>query len=262
MHLRFLQPLTKKILKKKIIKLCRSLKIDLVIPAVDEELEFFSEYKGVHSLVPQKSFVNTFNDKKKTTLILNKKNINHPKIYTLTDLQTNFRIYPIILKPRFGRGSRGIFVISNFEEFCFYKKKYNISSTKYIFQEYIKGTEYSVQVISDLKGNLKAVIPVEIINKKGITIDAIVSTNKKILRFCENFHINFCPRYVYNIQLIATKSKIYCIEVNPRISTTHILTLMHGIDPIEIFFNSKSSKRPLIKLLKIKLKRFHETYFS
>ena len=175
------------------------------------------------------------------------------------------KTYPIIAKPRTGRGSQGIIKINNLNEYNFYKNKYLLNNNDYIFQKFIIGTEYSVQMISNYEGKLIAIIPVKINEKKGITINAVISKNKSVIKFCKIFHSYYSPEFVYNIQLMVTKNGIFIIEINPRISTTHILTLLSGIDPIKIFLNKSSLYRNYVSKINvkvIKLKRHYETYFE
>ena len=56
------------------------------------------------------------------------------------------------------------------------------------------------------------------------------------------------------------KNGVYIIEINPRISTTHILTLKNGINPIKIFFSKYNLKFENTNLKKLNLNRYHETY--
>ena len=245
----------------KIKFLIQKLKIDLIIPTVDEELNIFSKkYKNI-ALVPNNKFVNIFNNKLKTYLSLQNNKINQPKIVNHRELKVK-KTYPIIAKPILGRGSRGIIKVDNLKEFIFYKDKFNIDSKNYILQKFITGIEYSVQMIADKNGKLITVIPVKIIEKKGITVNAIISKNRSVIKFCKNFHNIYMPELVYNIQLMVNLQGIYIIEINPRVSTTHILTLLSGIDPIKIFFSKKSSKYLNLNLKPIKLIRYYDTFFN
>lgn len=247
--------------KKSINSLCKKLKISIVIPTVDEELEIFSKNFKDISLVPNYKFVRIFNNKFKTWNSLKKNNISQPELIPLDKINRK-TIFPIIFKPIFGRGSKGIFLINNLSEYKHLINKNNFNKKKYICQQFIKGTEYSVQMVSDVKGKLIYVIPVKIIEKKGITIEAKVTKNNKIINFCKQFHEKYSPENIYNIQLLINKEDIYCIEVNPRVSTTHILTLYQKIDPIKIFIQKNYLKDKDFNLISLHLKRFHETYIK
>jgi len=247
--------------KNSINLLCKKLKISIVIPTVDEELEIFSKNFKDISLVPNYNFVKVFNNKFETWNSLKKNNISQPKFIPLDKINRK-TTFPIIFKPIFGRGSKDIFLINNFKEYKYINNVKDLNKKKYICQQFIKGTEYSVQMVSDVKGKLKYVVPVKIIEKKGITIEAKVTKNNKIINFCKQFHKKYSPENIYNIQLLINKEGIYCIEVNPRVSTTHILTLNQNIDPIKIFIQKNYLKDNDFKLLLLHLKRFHESYIK
>lgn len=247
--------------KNSINVICKKLNILIIIPTVDEELECFSKNFKDISIVPNYNFVKIFNNKYETWKSLKLNNIAQPSL--LPFYKINGKSYfPIIIKPIFGRGSKGIFLIKSYSDYKYLNKKNNFDDKKYICQQFIKGTEYSVQMVSDVRGNLKYIVPVKIIEKKGITIEAKVTKNNKIINFCRNFHKKYSPTNVYNIQLLMNNKGIYCIEVNPRVSTTHILTLKHQIDPIKIFVKKNYLKNKDFKLMSLHLKRFHETYIS
>lgn len=251
----------KKKYKNKILKIIKKLKINLIIPTVDEELEFYSKNLKSISLVPDYSFVKTFNDKLLAYQSLYVNKIKQPMIFDSKRVNKSNN-YPAICKPKYGRGSRGIVIIKNYKEYSKLKSQYLHIDKKYILQKYINGTEYSIQMIADLNGKLKYIVPVMIILKKGITIEAVTSKDHSIIKFCKNFHKKYKPSCVYNIQLIKNKKNIYCIEINPRISTTHILTLKQKIDPINIFFNKNNNILKKIDIKKIFLKRIYETYLD
>lgn len=251
----------KKNYKNKIFRIIKKLKIDLIIPTVDEELEFYSKYLNFLSLVPDNSFIKIFNNKYLAFQSLKANKIKQPTIFDSKNIK-KFNNYPAICKPNYGRGSKGIKIIKNYKEYVKLKDQSTYNGKNYILQKYVSGTEYSIQMIADRDGNLKYIVPVKIILKKGITIEAVTSTDSSIIKFCKNIHSIYKPKYVYNIQLIKNKKNIYCIEINPRISTTHILTLKQKIDPLAIFFNKKNNILKKIKIKKIFLKRIYETYLS
>ena len=249
----------KKAFEKKISLIIKKYRIDLIIPTVDEELIFFSKKFASNSLVPQYEFVKIFNNKFLTFKSLLENKILQPTFVNKKSIK-NKKIFPLIAKPIFGRGSSGIIKINNYNEYFYLKKIKYFDDKNYITQKFVNGIEYSVQMIANKNGDLISIIPVKIIEKKGITIKALVSNNNKIIKLCKKFHNIYRPNNIYNIQLIMNKNGVYIIEINPRISTTHILTLKNGINPIKIFFSKYNLKFENKNLKKLNLNRYHETY--
>ena len=73
------------------------------------------------------------------------------------------------MKPRVGRGSRGIARISNSDALRSYIDSTNYSTNNIIVQPYIEGTEYTVSVIITRDGTVHSVVPKRIIKKDGVT---------------------------------------------------------------------------------------------
>ena len=94
---------------------------------------------------------------------MNKLNLEDLNTYTLSSFIKkkiiNKNNFPIILKPRFGRGSRGIKIINSIEEFNqkvkIIKDNYNL----WIVQDYIRGDEYTVSVVAYSSKTNFAVVP-------------------------------------------------------------------------------------------------------
>ncbi len=246
----------------KMIGLCLRLGIDLIIPGVDEELLLFA--KNIHSFLPTKlllpdtKYIETMLDKLNMIRTLEEKRIKVPFTCLLTDW---FNInYPCIIKPRHGRGSRGLQIVNNFSEIeDAYLREW---PEEMILQQKIEGIEYTVQMIVDSQAQLKSIVPIKIDIKKGITIRAETDDNKYVLEACKKIHEVMPTKGCYNIQLMLTKdNEVYPFEINPRISTTFCMTVAAGIDPIDIFLNGNNSEE-LLPFNKIKLQRHWTNYFT
>ena len=91
-------------------------------------------------------------------------------------------------------------------------------------------------------GILKAIVPIKIIKKRGITIKAVTDDNKAIIAFCTDLHSYYGVAGYYNIQLIVDlESNIYVIEINPRISTTACLGFASGVNFINCFLEKSNN---------------------
>ena len=237
---------------KKIIKVK---KIDLIIPTVDEEIINLCKHKNLHliSFIPNYQFIKKTMDKFVLMNELKKFKFKIPKTYLSCDKRIPFP-KKYILKPRFGRGSQNIHIITKNYQIQNYLKLYNYNCEDVIVQEFILGDEYTIFVGANKKRKLEKIFPFKISKKKGITISGQSKNEKKVIEFVKKFSEKFTTENSYNIQLIYSSGKIYPIEVNPRISTTFFLTLIDGYDP---FFNVKNQKNKInLANKKIKLKRY------
>ena len=98
-----------------VVRLCREESIDVLVPGVDEELELLARHRDELSptvvLLPTASFVETMLDKFAFTQALSGVGIRVPHTLPLGSSGT-WGMFPAIVKPRRGRGSRGVSVNS------------------------------------------------------------------------------------------------------------------------------------------------------
>ena len=214
-------------------KICDERKIDLVVPGVDDELVTLCESRGQgmpEIFLPPISFVKLMLDKLTGAQAIENAGLTAPR--TVPVIRAKEIGFPLIVKPRSGRGSRGVCVLASQAEIDAYKILYKTSDDKLIAQELGVGDEYTVLVAGDKTGLLKAVVPVKVVHKKGITIRAKTEINPSIVEYVSKFQEFFKPYGIYNIQCILTKDgTILPFEINPRISTTFCLGVASGFDP-------------------------------
>lgn len=210
-------------------------KIDVVIPLIDEEIlriHDLAKELGVAVLAPKKEFAAMALDKLKVAQEFSAAGINVPESVSY---QPGVNMpYPFIVKPRFSRGSRGFTLVNCKEDL----KKVPTASEfpgGFVAQRFISGKEFTVSVIVDKDGNLLAVVPKEVVLKKGITWIGITKRSNAIDDACRKINKLFNPCGPFNVQLIMDKNGIpYIIEVNPRFSTTVALTIESGIDEVSL----------------------------
>ena len=249
---------------EKVRKLCNQLSIDLLVPSVDEELTLLSKVDFVNVMIPSSDYVDIMLDKFKCNQVLAELGLNVPKTILISDYKyNNWTDFPCIAKPRSGRGSRNVYVINSAEQINAYLDLTGLNEYEAILQEKIVGVEYTVLVAADLNTKLHAVVPVRVDSKKGITISAMIENNALIEKACSDTHNKLPTRGCYNIQLILTDDgKVFPFEINPRISTTFCMSLMSGIDPIDIYFHKNAPKKLLTYKAGLKLYRYWTNNFS
>lgn len=231
--------------------------IDVLVPGVDEELALIAKNKEqlqVQVLLPQASFIESMLDKFHCINIMKEKGLSVPT--TLLSKHCTDIGFPQILKPRSGRGSRGVAIVNSIEEVSAYKIFHRVEQDAIISQQLVIGTEYTVLIAADTEGLLKAIIPVRVEQKKGITIRATAEFEKHIVEYCKLFHAAFKATGIYNLQCILTESgDVLPFEINPRVSTTFCLGIASGFDPFKVIFDSNNSQEVFYPKNKYVLKR-------
>ncbi len=239
-----------------IITYCRAHEINAVISLFDIDLlvlaqnkKRFEEYNIKLILAPEESVL-ICNDKWKTFQFLRNLGIDTPKTYLSVEnaieaLKRNEVQYPLIIKPRWGMASMGIYKVDDIDElYILYKKskkevfdshlKYESSLTKddsIIIQEFLSGNEYGLDVINDLHGNfVKTFAKWKITMRAGETDigQTVESTQFSMLSHTLSKEIRQLG--ILSVDCIVHNNIPYVIEMNCRISGHYPLSHLAGVD--------------------------------
>lgn len=216
--------------------LCISEKVDVVVSVVDEELESLFELEsiGVKVIQPQKSFVCLCLDKLVLMHQLKEHGLPAPQTELASEVDLKNLIYPLIVKPRVGRGSRGVFVATNETELISGLSASSYTPEQLLVQQLISGPEFTVSVVVWRDGEVQAVVPKEIISKRGVTKAAVTRRNLEIDIYCRDIQRCLKANGPFNVQLcLDSKTGIpYAFEINPRFSTSITLTMAAGVNEL------------------------------
>ncbi len=234
--------------KKKNIKAIISVfDIDLLVLAKNKEK---IESNGIKLLLSNSKVVEICNDKYKTYEFLKENAIGTPKTYnSLEKVQSAISEkeiqFPIIIKPRWGMASLSIYKADNMEELTVLSKKaekeiFN-SHLKYesnmtpnnvlIFQEILKGQEYGLDIISDLKGDFVGVFPKSKLRMRSGETDLgeTVNPNKFEVLAKKISHL-LKQEVILSVDCFEEEDEIKVIEMNCRISGHYPLSHLAGVN--------------------------------
>jgi carbamoyl-phosphate synthase large subunit len=153
--------------------------------------------------------------------------------------------YPAIVKPRRGRGSRGLAYLDGPDDLQRYLAATTLAADQYIVQRRIVGREFTTSVVVALDGTLLAIVPKEAADKRGITQVGITRSMPAIDELCRAITRKLDPRGPYNVQLIIDASGTpFVIEINPRYSTTMALTLAAGVNEVDAVLRHARGEDP------------------
>jgi carbamoyl-phosphate synthase large subunit len=202
--------------------------IGILMPSSGYDIYNFSRNKGnlldrgAVAVVSDEDVMEKCRDKMETFTFLSQK---FASPYTTVDPNKIIE-FPLIAKPRFGKGSKGVVKIDNDDDLKYVQSK----NDNLIFQEYLPGTEYTIDVLSDLEGEPIIAVPrIRLQTKAGISTigkivkdDSISETCKSIAKYLKI--IGPCC-----IQMKETKDGILkVVEVNPRLGGGTIFTALAG----------------------------------
>lgn len=221
---------------------CLKNDIKVIISLFDIDLLMLAKHKkefeeiGIQVIVSDEKVIEICNDKWKTFLFLKEKGFNVPKTYieleeVHKELKNKNIEFPLILKPRWGMGSIGIYEADNIEELTiFYKKierqiqktylKYESAQTigeNILIQEKINGQEYGLDIINDLTGNYVATfVKKKIAMRSGETDCAETIDSEELRKYGEKLSNSLKHIANLDVDLFLVGNKPYILEMNAR----------------------------------------------
>lgn len=231
--------------------------ITAIIPLIDIDLPILAKNKkafrerGISVVVSDEWVIRLCNDKWATYNYLERLGVSQPK--TCLDLESCYKQmklgemkYPLILKPRWGMGSIGIYKADNEEElkvlFGKLKKEIFLTPLKHesfedadrcvLIQEFIDNQEYGVQILNDLEGNYVATVAQKkIAMRAGETDISEIIDNKPF----ETFSIKLASelRHIGNMDIDCFMDKngmLIILELNCRFGGQYPFAHLAGVD--------------------------------
>ena len=249
-----------------LLEFCETKKVSAIIPLTNKAIEFMSYFRqelgaGSRRLwIQEDRVIKICHDKWQLFEFLISEGFNTPQTY-LADQKTTAFPFPLIAKPRRGEGSKDLFILDNYGDWDFYKKK----CPNHVFQQRIDGKEFSVDCFFDQHGSL--IVPRERLAVRGGEV--MVS------------RINMDAGIIDKVEALASKlgltgpctiqgfqdeaEKFYFTDVNLRFGSGFVHTISAGGNvPLMMFKElagqELSSERPNITNNSI-MTRFPENIF-
>jgi carbamoyl-phosphate synthase large subunit len=202
--------------------------VNLLLPTSGFDIYPYSEFRdqlikrGAFPVVSDMDSLVTCKDKKLTYERLKSK-FDLP--FTTTD-PNEISSFPVMAKPRYGKGSRDIMRLDNTDDIGYVTSKMK----DLIFQEFLPGTEYTIDVLSDLdKKAILAVPRIRIQTKAGISTKGRILKNRRIEEECKQIADFIGIRGPSCIQMKEDANGIIkLVEINPRMGGGTIFTTLAG----------------------------------
>jgi carbamoyl-phosphate synthase large subunit len=207
--------------------------VNLIIPTIDDELPIFGRVRqqfenlGINVAISSEQTGHICNDKFQTWEFCQENGISAPMTRLGSDFDWNKIQYPVIVKPRFGRGSVNVFSVRNAEQLRLFL---NYVSDP-VVQDFVEGTEYTVDVLSDFNGRVISVVPRErLVIRAGVSDKGVTRRNPVVMEFAQEVAERLQIVGAANIQCKVDGNQVTLIEVNPRFSGGIPLTMAAGAD--------------------------------
>lgn len=220
--------------------------VDVVVPTVDEELsELSSLPDDVPAVAPRREVVDLALDKYATSERLSAAGHSVPRTWLASEAETIPEdAYPLIRKPRRGRGSRGIQRVETPADLDDALAATNRPAPDVLLQEFVAGTEYTTSVVSTVDERLLSVVPKEAMEKQGSTVKGVTRDQQRVRAACRELFETLSPRGPVNVQQIVDEDgQPHTIEINPRFSSTACLTVRAGVNELDLLIRDALGER-------------------
>jgi len=213
--------------------ICARENIGLLIPTIDDELPIFGRHRnefekaGVRVAVSGEETGRVCNDKHASYLFFRERGIPFARTWLPKELDRESLKYPLFLKPRGGRGGVGAFPIRNERELDFFLEYVQDA----VIQEFLTGTEYTIDVLADFEGRVISVVPRErMVVRSGVSDRGRTFRHSGLTRLAVETAEALELRGAANIQVKLDGDDAVIFEVNPRFSGGIPLTIAAGAD--------------------------------
>jgi len=259
-----------------IIDFCIKNNITAVMSVFDIDLLVLSknasifEENGIRLILADQKAIEICNDKWETFLFLKKNNIKTPKSYLSVDdvlksIENSEISYPVVIKPRWGMASLGIYMVDNEDELRVLSKKckkeifdshlkFESSFTpdeSIIYQEKLNGQEYGLDVINDLEGNYVTTFSKKkILMRAGETDLGETVSSLPFINIAQILSHEIKHQAILSVDCFIVKDEIFVIEMNCRISGHYPLSHLAGVDlpkQIVLWLQGKQTDLSLIQ---------------
>ncbi|MCL6611786.1 MAG: ATP-grasp domain-containing protein [Peptococcaceae bacterium] len=214
-----------------LIEYCKKNNVKCIIPTRDGDLPFFAYHReellknNICTMVSPLEAIEICNDKLKFYMV--GKKLGYPVIVTTTSID-ELECISYVVKERYGAGSRSIGINLNKEQALYYATKLENP----IYQPYIEGKEYSIDLYIDAKGKTKGVV----VRTRELVINGesqITCTirNDILERVCSDLaeSISLYGHVVMQV-IIDCESQIHIIECNSRFGGASSISIKAGVD--------------------------------
>jgi carbamoyl-phosphate synthase large subunit len=247
---------------EKVMDICKSRKINVILPLVTKELFPFSKNirsfgsSGISIIVSSEEAIATANNKSECYRFLQKNGIDVPSFFIVRTVEEFIHAASALghpqlsfcFKPSISNGSRGVRIVDDsFDEsfHLFHEKPYNLhisyahalsilSSKPFpelLVSDYLPGPEFSIDCLAN---NGRAIAVVPRLRKKtinGISVQGEFINDEAIITYCRK--IIECIGLHGNIGLqvkMSKENKPLLLEINPRVQGTIVAALGAGVN--------------------------------
>lgn len=244
-----------------LLEICKSNRIDMVIPGADEEAFALMRFQkkfgelGILAAVQDQSYEVPFSSKSQMYRYLSSQGLSIPSYHVVnnkSDLWTGARNLeysqgPLLIKPDSGRGGRGIYMLSetavsnkeNWPVYSLEQMESLLGEQRWILMRYFDGIVIDVDVLCHPSGSVSFGFRKRFTNvTKNFSGNAFV-WNPNLLKFTEAVFRCFPTKFLIDYDIYELSDGSYVLlEINPRPSGSTVSYLPYGINAYAMLADS------------------------
>lgn len=223
-----------------LVQACNDHSVDGVMSGVEPVLTVLSEHAGeieratgARCVVSPPATLAVGQDKLETVRWLQRRGLPHPESAAADDPAAVERLlasagYPLIAKPRLGKGSMGVLEIATPGDL-----EPLLGRPGYVLQQALQGEEFTAATFSDREGRLRGSVAMRRTLEHGTTAHAEVGHFPTVRSGAEEIAAALRPIGPANVQLRLHEGRPVPFEINVRFSGTAPIRARLGFNDVE-----------------------------
>jgi carbamoyl-phosphate synthase large subunit len=209
--------------------------VEPVVAVLSQHAAQIRERTGAICIVSDPTCLAISDDKLTTCRWLEQHGFNFPRYADGDDAEATRQLvetpgYPLIAKPRRGKGAHGIFILRDEHDLAYVQRRGGA-----VIQEYLGDdtTEYTVGCFCDRDGALRGTLVLHREILEGTTYRAQAGEFPVVRAEAERIARVLRPMGPCNIQMRITRGRAVCFEINGRFSGTTPVRARLGFNEVE-----------------------------
>lgn len=211
-----------------LLNLCQVHQIQALYPIYSQEIEVVAKFanlfmrQGIGLLVPTPEVVNLCNDKRRMYELASSLGIATPLFLSR---EKDPQAFPVFAKPNTASGTTDARKIDDQTELAYMKSKF----PTLIYQEFIEGPEYTVDVLCDRHSNVVVASPrLRLATKAGQSVKGQTVVAPDLVKWCTRLCKTIGMVGPCNLQFIQRDKEFVFIELNPRYAAGGLMLTVHA----------------------------------
>jgi len=218
----------------RMLEICREERVDLFLPALDEELALCGAHRaafealGTNLLLSGPRALAVCSDKLAMYEFFRREAIPTPHTVAADDYREGcFGHFPVIVKPRSGRGSTGVHLARSHREAAFFCEYVENA----VVQQGLEGVEYTLDVLASLESEVRILSPrTRLATESGISSKGATQWRPEFLPPVQAMVKGLAMVGPLNVQcFVGPDGSVAFTEINARLAGTAILSQAAGV---------------------------------